>query len=141
MCSDMGQSVWEASCVLTSLGGTVNFRTIQTLLNSVSDVYGVHSVSRVLGWSAGSLDSTRHSKQWTRPRHSGQEQNRWEQRQEWTRGYSMSPKSINESAREAGDKLQPLAERPVVNICGKEPRDPHYSMHILKLLKICTEKL
>lgn len=43
MCSDMWQSAWEASCILASPGGNVNFGTIQPLLNSVSDVYGVLS--------------------------------------------------------------------------------------------------
>lgn len=43
MCSDMWHSAWEASCILASPGGTVNFGTIQTLLNSVSDVYRVLS--------------------------------------------------------------------------------------------------
>ncbi|KAF4795430.1 hypothetical protein TURU_093484 [Turdus rufiventris] len=72
---------------------------------------GLNTVSRVQVWSTGSLDSTRHSKQWTKPRHSGQEQNRWDQRQGWTQDHSMNPKSINESATETGYKLKLLSEK------------------------------
>lgn len=43
MSSDMWQTAWEASSILASPSGTMNFGTIQPLLNSVSDVYGVLS--------------------------------------------------------------------------------------------------
>lgn len=43
MCSDMWQIAWEASCILATPDGNMNFGTIQLLLNSVSYVYGVLS--------------------------------------------------------------------------------------------------
>lgn len=106
--SSKGQSVWPVD----HLGGMCDRRNVRAHWWEAV-LQGLNTVSRVQVWSTGSLDSTRHSKQWTKPRHSGQEQNRWDQRQGWTQDHSMNPKSINESATETGDKLKLLSERPI----------------------------
>lgn len=104
--SSKGQPVWP----IDHLGGICDPRNVRAHCKEAI-LQGFNTVIRVQGWSPGSLNSTRPSKQWTRPRHSGQEQNWWRQRQGWTQGYSMYPKSINESATETGDKLQLLFKR------------------------------